>query len=101
MARRATRNAQQAIYRLYFGAFGTQFYNLPVRGPYDHLAGERGGGCQILFGRIIYFQYGLGRKIYFHVIVAWAPENLFSCKHGKPQSRQLLETVMLLKAVHL
>ena len=24
MARRATRNAQQTIYRLYFGAFGTQ-----------------------------------------------------------------------------
>ena len=25
----ATRNAQQTIYRLYFGAFGTQFFNQP------------------------------------------------------------------------
>ena len=40
-----------------------------------------GGGCQILFGQIIYFRHGLGREIYFHV--AWARENLFSCKHGK------------------
>ena len=38
------------------------------------------GGCQILFGQIIYFQHGLGQEIYFHV--AWARENLFSCKHS-------------------
>ena len=37
-----------------------------------------GGGCQILFGQIIYFRHGLGREIYFHV--AWALENLCSCK---------------------
>ena len=47
---------------------------------------EGGGGCQILFGQIIYFRHGLGREIYFHV--AWARENLFSCKHGKPQSTE-------------
>ena len=41
----------------------------------------RGGGCQILFGQIIYFRHGLGPEIYFHV--AWARKNLFSCKHGK------------------
>ena len=36
--------------------------------------------------QIIYFRHGLGREIYFHV--AWARENLFSCKHGKPQSTE-------------
>ena len=71
-------NAQQTIYRLYFGAFGTQSGN--VRGGlFDS---EGGGGCQILFGQIIYFWYGLGREIHFHV--AWARGNLFSRKHGKP-----------------
>ena len=43
-----------------------------------------GGGCQILFWQIIYFWHVLDREIYFHV--AWAQENLFSCKHGKPQA---------------
>ena len=44
-----------------------------------------GGGYQILFGHINYFRHGLGREIYFYV--AWARENLFSCKHGnRPQS---------------
>ena len=45
-----------------------------------------GGGCQILFGQIIYFRHELGREIYFHV--AWAQKNLFSSKHGKPQSTE-------------
>ena len=70
MARRATRNAQQTIYRLYFRAFGTY-----VRGRLGYLILK--GGCQILFGQIIYLTHGLGREIYFHV--AWALENLFSC----------------------
>ena len=43
-------------------------------------------GCQILFGQIIYFRHGLGREIHFHL--AWARENLFSCKHGKQQSTE-------------
>ena len=38
--------------------------------------GGGGGGCQMLFGEIIYFRHGLGREIYFHV--ALARENLFS-----------------------
>ena len=80
MARRATRNAQQTIYRLYFGAFGTR----QCKGTTIWFWG--GGGSQILFGQIIYFRNGLGREIYFHV--AWAQENLFSCKHGKPQSTE-------------
>ena len=53
-----------------------------VRGRLDS---EGGGGCQILFGQIIYFRNGLGREIYFHV--AWARENLFSCK-SEPQSTE-------------
>ena len=59
------------------------------------------GAVKICFGQIIYFRHELGREIYFHV--AWARENLFSCKHGKPQSTEAdlitIETVMLLKAV--
>ena len=47
-----------------------------------------GGGCQILFGQIIYFRHGLGQEIYFHV--AWNQENLFSCKHGKPKSTEAI-----------
>ena len=76
MARRAMRNAQQTIYRLYFGAFGTQFYNLPVKGrPFDS-EGLGVGGCHILFGQIIYFRHGLGWKIYFHVnMVNHSPGN--------------------------
>ena len=58
-----------------------------VRGQlFDPEGGGGGGGCQILFGQIIYFRHGLGREIYFNV--AWARENLFSCKHGKPQSTE-------------
>ena len=41
-----------------------------------------------MFGQIIYFRHGLGQEIYFHV--AWARENLFSCKHGKPQSTEAI-----------
>ena len=57
-----------------------------VRGRLFDFEGGGGGGCQILFVRIIYFRHELGREIYFHV--AWARENLFSCKHGKPQSTE-------------
>ena len=62
-----TRNAQQTIYRLYFGAFETQ-----CKLGYDYLIlrGGGGGGCQILFGQIVYFRHGLGRG------------NLFSCGMG-------------------
>ena len=47
-------------------------------GPFERnvrgrLFDSGGGGCQILFGQIIYFRHGLGREIYFHV--AWAREN--------------------------
>ena len=73
MARHATHNAQQTIYLLYFGAFGTQCKETTIWF-------WEGGGCQILFGQMIYFRRGLGREIYYHV--AWARENLFSCKHG-------------------
>ena len=52
---------------------------------------SEGGGCQILFGQIIYFWFGLGREIHFHV--AWARENLFSCKHGKPYFKSYKATV--------
>ena len=96
MARRATRNAQQTIYRFYFGPLERN----DRRRPFDSEKG--GGGCQILFEQIIYFRCGLGREISFHV--AWAQENLyyFRVNMVSPQStalRQLLETVMLLKAV--
>ena len=95
MARRATRNAQQTIHRLYVGAFGTQFYNQPVRGrPFDSEEGGRG-----LLSNFVWTG---------NLFSAWAlSEILFSCKHGKPHAhsplRQLLvlETVMLFKAVHL
>ena len=93
MARRATRNAQQTIYRLYFW-------------PLEHnerthlILRPGGGGCQIVLGQIIYFRRGLGREIYFYV--AWARKIYFRVHMVSPQStalRQLLETVMLLKAV--
>ena len=61
MARHATRNAQQTIYRLYFGAFGTQCKETTI------WFWEGRGSCQILFGQIIYFRRGLGREINFHV----------------------------------
>ena len=78
MARRATRNAQQTIYRLYFGP--SERNVIVRRRPFDSESWGGGAGCQILFGQIIYFRLGLGREIYFHA--AWARENLFPCKHG-------------------
>ena len=52
-------DAQQTIYRLYFEAFGTQCNGTTIwfRGG--------GGGCQILFGQIIYFCMGSVRKFIF------------------------------------
>ena len=64
------RNAQQTIYRLYVGAFGTQFYNLACKAgqPFDS---EKGGGVLSNF-----FWTG-------NLFSAWAwPENLFSCGMG-------------------
>ena len=60
MARRATRNAQQTIYRLYFGAFGTQLFD-----------SEGGGG-------------GLSNFVWTdNLFSAWARSgNLFSCGMG-------------------
>ena len=90
MARRAMRNRQFIGYTL-----GPLERN--VRGL---LFDSGGGGCKILFGQINYFRHGPGREIYFHM--AWARENLFSCKHMVNHSplRQLItRTVMLLKAV--
>ena len=77
----AMRNAQQTIYGLFFGPLECN-----VRGRLFDTEG--GGGCQILFGQIIYFRHGLGREIYFYV--AWVLENFFSCKHGKPQSTETI-----------
>ena len=73
------RNAQQTIYRLYFGAFGTQWGRLFDSG------GGGGGGCKILFGQIIYFRHGLDRKFIF----MWhGLGKILSCKHGKLQSTE-------------
>ena len=79
-AQRAMRNRRFIGYTL--GPLERNFTTVRGR-PFDF---EGVGGCQILFGQIIYFRHGLGRKIYFHV--AWARGNLFSWKHGKPLSRQ-------------
>ena len=78
MARRATRNRQ-------FIGYTVGPLERKIRG---RLFDSERGGCQILFGRIIYFRHGLGREIYFHV--AWTRENLLSCKHGRPQSTEAI-----------
>ena len=81
-AQRAMRNRQFIGYTL-----GPLERNAMYRDDYLIL----GWGCyQILFGQILYFRHGFGREIYFHV--AWARENLFSCKHGKPQSTDRVTT---------
>ena len=63
MARRATRNAQQTIYRLYFGAFGTQCKGRKFDSERER---EGGGDCHSNFVWTDK-QRGLGREIYFHV----------------------------------
>ena len=81
------RDAQRAMRNRQFIGYTLGPLEPNVRGRLFDSDG-RGGGYQILFGQIIHFRHGLGREIYFHV--AWARENLFSCKHGKPQSNEAI-----------
>ena len=101
MARRATRNTQQTIYRLYFGPLE----RIVRRRPFDS---ERGGGgvrlsnfvwtdnlfsASARLGNFFSCSMGSG-KIYFRV-------NISPQSTALTPLRQLLETLMLLKAVPL
>ena len=57
----ATRNAQCATDNLSVILWGLLNERTSLKGD-DHLIGG-GEGCQTLFGQIIYFRHGLGRKI--------------------------------------
>ena len=81
MARRAIRNRQFIGYTL-----GPLECNLSGR-LFDS-EGVGGGACQIFVWTDNLFSAWVGREIYFHV--AWARENLFSCKHGEPQSTEAI-----------
>ena len=74
-AQRAMRNRQYIGYTL-GPLIGTQFYNKPVRWrQFD----SEGGLSDFVWTDYLFI------IIYFHV--AWDRENLFLCKHSKPQSR--------------
>ena len=73
------RDAQRAMRNRQFIGYTLGHLERNVRGRLFDSQWE--GGCQIFFGQIM---GSVGK--YFHV--AWARENLYSCKHGKPQSTE-------------
>ena len=87
MTRRATRNAQQTIYRLYFRPLER-----------NHLVLRGGGGLTSFVWTDNLFSAWARREISVHV--AWTRENLFSCITTVHCTEAIItRTVILLKAI--